>query len=272
MSRSKPAWRPCAVAVSLIVLGMAPALGWSRDHDEDEIEFDVAEVFFELNDTDGDLGLHALLDGEPWKRLSIEDPNERDLLMVRVRGRLRQQGLTELFFESAEPNFEDLPPEDFFARFPPGIYEVEGKTLDRQELESETEVTHVLPAPAGNVTINGMDARPASDECDEENPPIVSNSVVLEWDAVTTSHPNLGEWDPEIEVIRYQVVAEWEDEDENVFVSSIDLQPDDATDRYSITFPPEFFVDGTEVKFEVLIREESFNQTAVESCGFEFAE
>ena len=63
---------------------------------------------------------------------------------------------------------------------------------------------------------------------------------------------------------------QWEDEDENVFVSSVDIKPDDEVVRYSVTVSPEFFVDGTEVKFEVLAREASFNQTAVESCPFEF--
>ena len=33
------------------------------DSDEDEVPFEVAQVFFELNNTDGDLGIHALIDG-----------------------------------------------------------------------------------------------------------------------------------------------------------------------------------------------------------------
>lgn len=36
-----------------------------------EIPFSVADVYFELYDTDGDLGIHALIDGEPWKKLEI---------------------------------------------------------------------------------------------------------------------------------------------------------------------------------------------------------
>ena len=30
---------------------------------EEEIPFDEAELFFELNDTDGDLGIHGKIDG-----------------------------------------------------------------------------------------------------------------------------------------------------------------------------------------------------------------
>lgn len=39
--------------------------------DDDEIPFSVGRVFFQLNDTDGDLGIHAKIDGEPWTRLKI---------------------------------------------------------------------------------------------------------------------------------------------------------------------------------------------------------
>ena len=45
--------------------------------DDDEEPFDEARLFFELNDTDGDLGIHGLIDGEGWKWMSIESPDER---------------------------------------------------------------------------------------------------------------------------------------------------------------------------------------------------
>ena len=132
----------------LIALALSPAaLADDHDESEEEIPFAVAEVFFELNNTDGDLGIHSLIDGDPWKRLSIEGADERRLLNIGVRGRLRRQGLTELFFESAEPPFDELPPARFFRRFPEGTYEIEGVTLEGLELESETMVTHAMPAP-----------------------------------------------------------------------------------------------------------------------------
>jgi len=236
------------------------------------VELDVTEVFFELNDTDGDLRTHALIDGDPWKRVRILDPSGRPMLNVGVQGRLGQQGLTELFFESAEPNLDELSPETFFERFPEGTYRVTGRTLDRMGLTGETELTHVIPSPP-EFSVNGEGAEPeGDDECEEENLPEISNPVVTEWSAVTESHPELGEQGAEVEIIRYQVVAEWEDEDENVFISSIDIQPQADVDAYSVTIPEDFFVDETEVKIEVLAREESFNQTAVESCPFEFVD
>jgi hypothetical protein len=257
------------VPVVALILGAAAPELWAGSHDDDddeEIPFAEAELFFELNNTDGDLGIHALIDGDAWKRLIIEDTKERKMLDVRVRGRLRKQGLTEIFFESAEPSFDELEPEDFFRRFPAGEYEIEGMTLDGEELESEVELTHVMPAPAGNITVNGKSALPPGEDvdCDEENPPTISGDVTVSWDPVTTSHPDIGV-DGKIEIIRYQVVAEWGDE--NVFVSSTDLPPSD--ERMSLLISKEFFRPG-EVKFEVLVREASFNQTAVESCPFEY--
>ncbi|MDX1541069.1 MAG: hypothetical protein R3349_06660, partial [Geminicoccaceae bacterium] len=127
-----------AVAAGALGVALVPA-----GADDGEIPFDVADVYAELNDTDGDLGFHALIDGEEWRSLEIEAPNGRELLELNLKSRLRQQGLTELFFESAEPTFDELSPEEFFARFPEGEYEIEGTTLEGDELESETEVTHV---------------------------------------------------------------------------------------------------------------------------------
>ena len=120
-----------SLSAGICVLLFAPLTAIA---DEDETEFAEAHVFFELNNTDGDLGIHALIDGDPWKRMRIEVQNERKILDVKVRGRLRRQGLTEIFFESAEPTFDDLAPEEFFDRFPEGTYEIEGVTI-REAIE-----------------------------------------------------------------------------------------------------------------------------------------
>ncbi|MCH8117091.1 MAG: hypothetical protein IIA78_03115, partial [Proteobacteria bacterium] len=117
----------------------APAL--LAQDDEEVLEFEEAEVFFELNNTDGDLGIHTLIDGGPWKLLRIHDVDDRKMLQVNVHGRMRRQGLTEILFESAEPTFDELPPAEFFNRFPEGTYIVSGVTLDGEALENEVEIT-----------------------------------------------------------------------------------------------------------------------------------
>lgn len=246
----------------------APTAVFAHDDDEEEIPFDVAEVFFELNDTDGDLGIHALIDGDAWKRLRIEDMNERRVLSIKVRGRLRRQGLTEIFFESAEPTFDELPPATFFSRFPEGTYEISGRTLEGDELKSETEITHRMPAPP-NPTVNGMQfATHCDDEDNDYEPTEVSGVVVIAWVAVTMTHPSLGSPQglPEITIVNYEVVVEAEletaDGDEFVSILSVILPPDVT----AMTIPAEFLAQSDTFKYEVLAREESWNQTAIESC------
>ena len=262
---------PILVAVVALLL-VAPAV-WAGDRDrdrdeEDEIPFDEAEIFFELNDTDGDLGIHALIDGEAWKSLKIEDPDERGQLKISVRSKLRQQGLTEIFFESAEPTFDELPPAEFFERFQEGTYEIEGRTLEGDELESETELTHLMPAPPAP-TVNGI---PMAEQCDEEEPdydaPEVTAPVTIAWPAVTTSHTELGSPQGSMDIVihNYEVVVETEietaDGEELEVVISVILPPGVT----SMTIPAEFIALSDEFKYEVLAREESFNQTATESC------
>ena len=166
-------------------------------------------MFFELNDTDGDLGLHALIDGQAWKRLEIEDPKERKMLDVAVTGRLGRQGLTEFFFESAEPPFDELPPAEFFKRFPEGKYEMSGVTLDREELESTDVLSHVIPAPPGGILISGV---PAVANCDVTPLPSVSGDepVIISWTPVTRSHPRIGKKGP-IEIDMYRLIVEREE-------------------------------------------------------------
>ena len=241
-----------------------PAGAWA----DDETPFDVAEVFFELNNTDGDLGIHAMVDGGPWKRMKIEDKNERTIFDVKARGRLRRQGVTEIFFESAEPTFDALPPEQFFRRFPAGTYEVEGKSTSGEELENEVEVTHAMPAPPA-AAINGA---PIAMQCDDEEPgydaPLVAGPVTVSWPPVTTTHPDLG--DPrnstDIEIYNYQVVVETEletaDGEEFVTIFSVILPPDIR----ELEIPSGFLAQDDTFKYEVLARETSFNQTAMESC------
>ena len=228
------------------------ALAYDHDDDDDEEPFDEARLFFELNDTDGDLGIHGKVDGDEWKYLEIEDPHDRRMLNIRVQGRLKRQGLTELFFESAEPTFDELDPDKFFRRFPEGEYEIEGVTLDGEERESEVYLSHVIPAAPDGVRVNGVDA---AEDCDADLPLIdPTGGVVISWDPVTMSHAakhgddGLG-IDGIIDVRYYEVVVEI---DESDFKSVANLPP--TTNEW--TLPEDFFElsEEGEYKFEILVR------------------
>ncbi len=240
------------------LLAALPLTPVYADDDDEELEFDEAHLFFELNDTDGDLGIHGKIDGDEWKRVHIENPDERVIMRVRASGKLRRQGITELFFESAEPTFDELAPADFFNRFPAGTYEIEGITTDGDEIESETELTHLIPA-APEAVVNGMQA---DEDCELEFDR--ADDIVISWPPVTSSHAFLGE--PGVPtVVNYEVVVEIDD---TPWKSGAILPPDVR----SFEVPDEILALGDEIKFEILVREESYNQSAMESCFSVFGE
>jgi hypothetical protein len=230
---------------AMVFLGVgAPAI--------EALELSETELFFELNDTDGDLGIHASIDGGPYTTLEIEDARGRTIFKLRAMGRLRRQGLTQLFLESAEPSFDELAPEKFFRRFPEGTYEIEAKR-GREEFEAEVELSHVMAAPASNITINGV---AAAEDCDADPLPSVSEPVIIAWDPVTESHPEIGESGP-VEIDRYQFFVE-----QGEVKFAVDLPPT-ATD---FEVPPEILAFGGVFKFEIIARTVELNNTAVENC------
>lgn len=216
------------------------------------VRFTEAELFFELNDTDGDLGIHGSIDGGPWTYLAIEGPGDRTVLEILSRRQMQSQGLTQLFFESAEPPFDELAPEEFFRRFPEGRYEIQGLLQNGGEIESSAVLSHVLAAPPQNVTVSGL---PAATDCDAVLP-VVSEPVTLRWDPVTTSHPEVGR-PGAIKVIRYQLFVEREG-----IKLSLDLPPSVA----EFEIPTSVTALGGEFKFEIIARTAAGNNTAIESC------
>jgi hypothetical protein len=216
-------------------------------------EFSEAELFFELNDTDGDLGVHASIDGGPYSRLEIEDTNERVILLVEASGRLARQGLTQLFLESAEPSFDELAPAEFFRRFPEGTYEIEALSLEGEEIEGTAVLSHVLAAPVDNITVAGV---PAAEDCDAVPLPSVSEPVVIDWDPVKQSHPELGKTG-RVKIARYQFFVEQGD-----VKFGVDLPP--TVTQFQV--PSEIIALGGTFKFEIIARTATGNNTAIETC------
>lgn len=221
--------------------------------------FDEADIFFELNHTDGDLGIHAKIDGDAWTKLTLSSPDGKEKLRVVASGTLKSHGLTELFFESAEPQFDEVPPARVFSRFKEGNWVISGTTIENEELRSVDRLSHVLPAPPSGITISGV---PAVENCDVVPLPSVSEPVIIRWDPVTSSHPEVGKTGP-IEIVSYQFIVEFEHPVLGDLNFSVILPPD--TTEFEV--PAEFTAlsDG-ELKFEILAREEHGNQTAIESC------
>ena len=286
---------PIVAVTSALMTAPTMGFAWHWD-DEEELPLDEAYLYFELNDTDGDLGIHGKADGDAWKRMKIEAPNERTLLNIVVRSKLRRQGLTELFFESSEPTFDDLDPEVFFARFPEGVYEWEGVTLDGEEIEGEMFLSHIMPAAPVVDEVGGESENPGFeyDEDEEEVAkvcwevePDENGDVVITWEEVTKSHAEM--WDPEQTGGQPLLTGEdlrYDDDDEPEFkiplgntgpIGDIEYyefvaEIDDTELKSTAVLPPgttEWKIPGDfialaepedgerEIKFEIIVRVES---------------
>jgi hypothetical protein len=213
--------------------------------------FAVAGLFVELNDTDEDLGLHAEIDGGTWTSLEIDGPGDLPLLGIVSKGRLRSQGLTQLAFESAEPTFEEFAPADFFQRFPEGVYDIEAVAQGGGTFKSRVRLSHVLAAPP-EATVSG---RPAAENCDATLPEVVA-PVLIDWDDVTESHPEVGKAGP-VTISRYQFFLE-----QGAMKLSLDLPP--TVTEFEI--PASLTAAGGVFKFEIIARTSTGNNTAIESC------
>jgi hypothetical protein len=237
------------MVVALVLTLGAAAAGVSA------AEFSEAELFFELNDTDGDLGIHASIDGGPYVVLEIEDPHGSTILTVTAQGRLARQGLTQLFLESAEPSFDELAPEEFFRRFPEGVYAIEAETLEGQEFKSKVKLSHVLAAPPSNIHVAGI---PAAENCDAVALPLVpvGAPVTIVWDPVKKSHPTIGK-SGAVKIVRYQFFVE-----QGNLKLGVDLPP--TVTEFQV--PPAIIAQGGTFKFEIIARTATGNNTAVENC------
>ncbi len=205
----------------------AASKGQDEDNDHNGIQspFDDAEVFFEFNTTDNDLGLQIFLDAEGWKKVKVSDPSRHMIVQIMAEGNLSELGITELRFESAEPS-----PAEVLALFPPGEYKFRGKTVEGDRLMSTAELSHdFLPAP----TFSPSDG----EEVDPDN-------TVVEWDA------------PDAEQVEVIIENEETGDVFDVIVSG---------SITSLNVPPQFLEPDTEYKIEILAIAENGNRTIAES-------
>ncbi len=244
-----------AVVTALIALflGITSVAASARERDRDETGFEEADhgntpnampikdarLKIELNATDLDAGIQVFIDAEPWKSLAIFDPFGRMMFESVTRGRFARQGGTELFLESAEPNFTELSLDAFLKRFPPGDYRVVAKGLDGEVYAGIAKFTHNLPA--GPVLVS-----PA------EGAVVDPNNTVVRWQSVPPPNGS--------PIIGYQVIVVKPDTG-LVALPKITLDvmmPPTAT---SMAVPPGFLLPDSEYEWEVLAIEKSGNQT-----------
>lgn len=199
----------------------------TEDADENGVQtpFADAELFFEFNTTDDDLGLQLFLDSEGWKRVRVLDPGRNEMVLMQAEGKLAKLGITELRFESAEPS-----PAEVLALFPPGEYRFRGRGVEGELLASNVTLSHdFLPAPTFS---------PSGGQV------VDSRNTVVEWNAPGAE---------QVEVIIEQ--------DELGHVLDVTLSGSSTRLRV----PPQFLTPGMEYKIEILSISENGNRTIAES-------
>jgi hypothetical protein len=227
--------------LALLVLGATALVrGQASEAASQPVRLAAATLIIEVNETDGDAGLQFFLDGEPWRSMTISDPSGRVVIDVDAEGRLRDWGLTELFSESNEPPFTEVPLAEFLARFPAGRYSFVGETIEGERLVGTARLSHDIPegpeitSPADGATVN-------------------RDGVVASWNAPPEP--------PGIDIVGSRVIATQEDP---LRVYQVELP---ASAR-SVPIPAAFLQSGTEYELEIQAIEESGNWTFNTSTFF----
>src|SRR5262245_62619063 len=223
--------------IGLAVLGSTPLLipAIAQGAPEKPTPFDDARLEIEFNATDGDAGFQIFADAEEWKRFEIFRPDGGRIVNFQTDGNLDDFGLSELFSESSEPPFTELPFAEFKKLFPAGNYRFEGETTDGHELASTVRFSHrILTAPVFVQPTDGG-TLPVDD-------------AVIRWQPVSGA-------------VDYEVIVTQDSDESRV------MDPTMSPQQTSITVPAEFLERGAAYKIEVHASHSSGNRIFTE-IGF----
>jgi len=215
-----------AILLGFLLFGLVSP-GWAA-------QYEAAKMFIEYTATDNDLGFHVFLDAEDWTTARIINPDGVAIFDVAGKAAYQDLGLSELFFEGAEPTLDDFPLDELLALFPEGKYTFMGTTVDGGGLMSKATLTHAIPAgPAVSTDVS-------------------DDGVVIRWEPVTAPPPGFP--NRRVQIVGYQVIVD-------------PFQVTLPAWSTQVTLPPEFVesLAKGEHDFEVLAIEVGGNQTITES-------
>lgn len=241
-------WGGGSAAVSKQGPASRESLGEAR---RETIPLKEAKLNIEHNATDADTGFQGFIDSEGWKRLDVKGP-DGVVLSFQGLGKLGKLGLTELFFESVEPENAEVPIEEILETLPEGDYTIEGKAMESGESAGRTTgtawLTHVIPAgpellsPAAGATVP-------------------TTGLVASWSPVTETITG-----SDVTIIAYQLIIEKDELPHPHMIGKIGLSIYVPASVTSIAIPNGFLEPGTPYNWEVLAIEESGNQTLSSSA------
>ena len=160
------------------------------------ISLKEAKLNIEHNATDKDTGFQGFIDSEGWQRLDVRGP-DGEVLTFEGRGTLAELGLTELFFETVEPENADVPIDEMLAKLPEGNYTIAGPAQENGKsagphVGQRAWLTHdipagpklVSPAEGATVPVRGVVARwqPVSKTITGEPVTIIAYQLIIEKD------------------------------------------------------------------------------------------
>ena len=199
-----------------------------------------ARLKFEINDTDKDGGVQLFVDADSWQSMSLFDPGGQRVFTATTEGRMGEQGGTELFLESAEPPFNELPLAQLLQRWPEGKYAIRGVGLEGERYAGTAILTHDIPD--GPELVSPLEDQGLQDPDD----------TTVRWQPVDAPGGS--------PIIGYQVLVVQPDTGMKALPKiTLDvMMPPDATE---LRVPPGFLAAGTEYEWEVLAIESGGNQT-----------
>ena len=206
-----------------------------------------AKLNIEHNATDEDTGFQGFVDSEGWRRLDVRKPGGGRVLTLEGRGSLAKLGLTELFFESVEPENAEVPIDEMLAKLPEGNYTISGPTQENGRSAGVTRgtawLTHDIPAGPRLVSPS-------------ENATVPKRGLVVRWKPVSrtiTGEP--------VKIIAYQLIIEKDGEPHRHMIGKFGLSMYLPPSVTSIAVPNGFLEARTKYGWEVLAIERSGNQT-----------
>jgi len=211
-----------------------------------------AKLNIEHNATDHDTGFQGAIDSEGWQRLEVTGPEGR-VLSFEGHGKLATLGITELFFETVEPENSKVSIEEMLTKLPEGKYTIKGPSMENGDSQGETAgeawLTHTIPE--GPVLVSPKeDARVSA----------VKN-LAVRWRPVTKSITG-----GPVNIIAYQLIIEKDETPHPHMIGKRGLSMYLPPSVTKITVPKGFLEPGTPYNWEVLAIEESGNQTLSSSA------
>ena len=205
-----------------------------------------AKLNIEHNATDRDTGFQGAIDSEGWRNLDVRGPRG-EVLSFRGRGALGRLGLTELFFETVEPENKDSSIRKMLRKLPEGRYRIAGTAQENGKRVGRTAGTALLThdIPAGPRLVS-----PA------EGATVPTRGVVADWEPVSktiTGKP--------VRIIAYQLIIEKDVEPHRHMIGKFGLSMYLPRSVTRIDVPDDFLEPGTAYNWEVLAIERSGNQT-----------